>query len=319
MRFTLLLITLCFFFFITSSAQDYDLQTVQKDRSAQGFKGAVMQVTERQWVPAAGAMPSSAQAPDSSYSLEHSITWVFDSSGRALSVQRRDPDERRRKALTDTGAVFYYNKGKLVALSTSKENKRADSVSYRYLRNGLPDQCLVFDSKDALRYKITYAYRNGQVSMLRRKDKDNMVIAMIRYQYNSSGHLVESRHFDQQLRLTEIRRYSVRQDSKGEQGSYSVTGADGKMKGGASWVKDAAGRTLEENQVNGDREVTEFRNYTYGVEADPVSEKTFNAFVENDITYRYTYDEQQNWIRKEAYNDVGLLRSVTLRTIRYGH
>ncbi len=302
-----------------SPAQDYDLPAIEKILSAYAAKGNAMQVAEREWLPPAGTQvlrDRAASGPDSSYSQERSAMWAFDSAGHILSIQHREPDEHVRKGLAETQTAFYYNtQGKLIALSTGAGGKREDSVTYHYLKNGRVADYMVFNGKNELQYKITYTYKGGQVSMLRKKDRENMAIAMIRYKYGN-GQLMETQHFDRNFRLTETRRYSNKQEGGREQGSFAIMGADGKMKGGASWIKDKEGRIWEENEINGDREVTAHRSYTYDTGTEPVSGKVFDALEESNITYRYTYDAQQNWIRRETYYD-DLLRSVTLREIQY--
>lgn len=314
-----LLLLLSIGYSIYLPAREYDQLPQATTRAAFGFKGAVVQVTEKEWAPPADSLiPLSVGTvtPGPAYLLQRSQAWLFDTTGNIFSINRSDPDERKRKAMKESGDLYYYQKGRLIAVATAGNGKPADSVAYHYLKNGLMDDYQVFDNRGVLQYKFTYAYRNGRLSLLRKKDKENLVVAMTKYRYDGAQ-LMETQHFDANLRLAETRRYSRKQAEGSVQESYAVTDAAGKMKEGASWSSDGRGRLQEKNKINSDREVTEFHSYQYGDQDDPVAEKIFGYQEEAAIVHRYTYDEQQNWTKRETFYN-GLLQSVTLREIRYG-
>lgn len=317
---SLLFLLLSFGCSIYLPAREYDRLPAATTRAAFGFKGAVLQVTEKEWTPPSDSLiPLSAGPvmPGPAYQLQRSQAWRFDTTGHIFSINRSDPDERKRKAMKESGDLYYYRQGRLIAVATAENGKPADSVAYRYLKNGLMDDYQVFDGKEALQYKFTYAYRNGRLSLLRKKDKENLVIAMTKYKYDGAQ-LAETQHFDANLRLAETRRYSRKQADDGLQESYAVTDAAGKMKEGASWITDNQGRLQERNKINSNREVTEFHSYQYGPQDDPMAEKIFGYQEEATIVHRYTYDEQQNWTKRETFYN-GLLQTVTVRELQYGH
>ncbi len=308
----------CLFLTLSASAQDYDLQPEQCLRSSYQLNGAVLKITEQQWLPPQDSIfynNVAAFIPDNNYRLERSYTMTFDSAGYLQQINRAEPDERKRKELKTSSTQCYYRKGHLEAYVSRTEDK-TDSVAYVYRKNGLMDHYTVYDGKGVLQYKMTYVYKNGKVATLRRNDKGNMPVAMTKFRYNGAQ-LTETQHFDDQYRMTESRRYSQKQAEDGQQNeSYSITGGDGKMKGGMSMVRDKEGRILEQNVVNANREVSEYQSFAYDQHGQPVQEKIFSSLQEVVIEHRYIYDDKGNWIRKETFHD-GRLRAVSLRELQY--
>lgn len=318
-RTALLSICSSFLFLVSPAmAQDYDLVPQQCQRPYYQLKGSVLQVMEKQWLPPQDSLlfnNVAAFVPDNHYQLERSSITTFDSTGNLLHITGEEPDERKRKELSSFSQQHYYRKGQLIAYAIRKAGK-ADSVVYTYRKNGLMDRYTVYDSKGNLQYKMTYVYKNGKVVTLRRNDKDNVPVAMTKFKYSGSQ-LAETQHFDAQYRMTEIRRYSQKQEADGQWNeSYSITGDDGKMKGGMSWVKDKEERILEQNVVNANREVSEYHSFAYDQQGQPIAEKIFSSLQEATVENRYTYDDQGNWTKKEVFYN-GQLRSVILREIQY--
>lgn len=302
----------------SAAGQDYGQLLRQHDLKQYQLKGTVLGLQEQQWIPSPDSLFYSTAAsftPDNSYRAESSCDITFDTSGNVLTLRRSEPDERKRNEQKESSQVFYYRAGKLIAYA-AKEKEQPDSVAYTYRKHGLIDHYTVFNGKGDLQYKMTYVYKNGRVATLRRNDKGNMPVAMIKYKYDGDR-LTETQHFDEQYRLTETRRYSTRQMNDGEQNeSYSVTGADGQMKSGLSLVKDKEGRILEQSTINGNREVTEYHKFVYDAQGLPVEEKVFSEVQEIAITNRYVYDDKGNWTKKEVFHN-GQLHSVFLRKVLY--
>ncbi len=299
-------------------AQEYGQLPQQCDRRFYGLNGAVIRVEEKQWQPPLAALlysTTTAFTPDSSYRLSSSREMVFDTAGRVLSLHLTEQDEKKKNTLQESNSYFYYRKVQLAAFSR-KEKDKMDSVAFHYRKNGQMDYYSVFKDKGELQYKMTYVYKRGKVATLRKNDKGNMPVAMTKYKY-TGDQLLETQHFDDQYRLAETRRYSAKQTKEGLLNeSYSVTGPDGKMKSGASVVKDKQGMILEQNTINANREVTEYQSFAYNDQSQPVTEKVFSALEEATITNRYQYDDKGNWIKKEVFYN-GALRSVFLRQLQY--
>jgi hypothetical protein len=308
----------CLLFSLPAAAQDFDLLPRQCQRSYYQLKGPVLRVTEKQWLPPVDSIwysSAGAFTPDGSYRIERSSIMTFDSTGNLVSVAREEPDERKRKELQAISQQYYYRKGQLVAY-TLKDEAKTDSVQYSYRKNGLMDHYSVYDGKGNLQHKMTYVYKNGKLVTLRKQDKGNVPVAMTKFKYNESQ-LTETQHFDEQYRLSENRRYSRKAAADGQWNeSYSITGNDGKMKGGMSWVKDKDGNILEQSTINANREVSEYHSYSYDSNGQPVEEKIFSSQQEANIENRYTYDGQGNWTRKEIFYS-GRLRAVVIRELQY--
>ena len=304
---------------VCAAAGEYDQLPFQYDLKYFQLNGSVLQVREKQWLPSRDSFffnTAASLTPDNSYRLERSLDLQFNAGGQVLNQNSSLPDERKRNELKATGRSFYYQKDKLIAIRDTEGKDKADSVAYHYKKNGLMDYYTVFNGKNDLVYKMSYVYKNGRVATVRKNDKENRAVSMVKYKYIDTQ-LQECQYFDEQYRLTETRRYSFKAMPEGQLNeSYAVTLPDGHMKEGMSLVKDSLGRILEQNVINGEREVTEYRSFQYGQQGQPVAEKVFSSLQESDITNRYTYDDKGNWIKKEIFYS-GRLRSVILRELQY--
>lgn len=301
-----------------ATAQEYDLLPAQHSLQYYRLQGPVLRMLEKQWLPPQDSLyydQTASFIPDQNYRLESSCEMTFDSSGNVPLIQSREPDERKRKELKEKMQLFYYQGKQLIAYSNKEEDK-TDSVAFHYRKNGQIDHYRVFGNKQELLYKMTYVYKNGKLNTQRKNDQGNMPVAMVKYKYKG-GQLMETQHFDDQYRLTETQRYSnqLMNDNQRNE-SRSVTGPDGQMKSGLSLVKDGQGNILEQNTINGNREVTEYRSFIYDKQNQPVTEKIFSALQEATITNRYVYDDKGNWTKKEVFYN-GQLRSVYLRALQY--
>ncbi|HEU4608428.1 MAG TPA: hypothetical protein VFS31_09990, partial [Chitinophagaceae bacterium] len=154
-------------------AQDYDKLPGQKDRQSFGLKGLVRQLSEKQWRPAGDSLVvigAKGIGPDSSYILERSDEAVFDSLGNMQSLVSNDPDERKRRALKQTVHYYYYQKERMSAIRIKEEGSPADSLAFTWRKNGQADHYSLYNGKNELQYKMTYAYKNGKLFTARKND-----------------------------------------------------------------------------------------------------------------------------------------------------
>ncbi|MFA6059794.1 MAG: hypothetical protein WC756_16435 [Taibaiella sp.] len=304
---------------ISSSAEEYDKIPVQKDRIFYLLKGSVASATEQKWIPSKDSTVFSSVTDihvDKTYFMERSEEKVFDSNGFITKLITRESDNRKKNNVTEKERLFYYKNNKLIGLSDVEENRRTDSVEFHYRKKGEMDYYRLFNNKQDVVYKVDYVYKTGRVFSIRRKNEKQFPVSTIKYKYKDDC-LVETQHFNDQSSKIETRRYSVKTENDGKiNDSYSVLDEKGNMKEGLSSVKDSLGKLLEQNVINSEREVTEYKSYVYDEHSNPITEKIFSSFQELTITNRYTYDETGNWIRKEIFYN-GILNAVVLREIKY--
>lgn len=314
-----LLLCLSMLLTISSSAEEYDKIPVQKDRVFYLLKGPVVRITEQKWIPSKDSVIFSSVTNihlDKTYFMERSEEKIFDQNGFVTKLIIRESDNRRKSNVTEKERLFYYKNNKLIGLSDVEENKRTDSVEFHYRKKGEMDYYRLFNSKQGVVYKVDYVYKNGKVFSVRRKNEKQFPVSTIKYKYKDDR-LVETQHFNDQSSKIETRKYSVKKEQDGMiNDSYSVLDEKGNMKEGLSMVKDSLGKLLEQNVINSEREVTEYKSYAYDEHNNPVTEKIFSSFQELTITNRYTYDETGNWTRKEIFYN-GILNAVVLREIKY--
>jgi hypothetical protein len=314
-----LLLPLLIFVVISSSAEEYDKIPVQRDRTFYLLKGSVASVTEQKWIPSKDSTVFSSVADihvDKTYFMERSEETAFDSNGFITKLITRESDNRKKNKITEMQRLFYYKNNKLIGLSDMEESRKIDSVEFHYRKKGEMDYYRLFNSKLEVVYKVDYVYKNGKVFSVRRKNEKQFPVSTIKYKYKD-GHLVETQHFNDQSSKVETRKYSIKEEQDGMiNDSYSVLDEKGNMKKGLSLVKDSLGKLLEQNVINSEREVTEYKSYVYDEHSNPIAEKIFSSFQELTITNRYTYDEAGNWIRKEIFYN-GILNAVVLREIKY--
>jgi hypothetical protein len=314
-----LFLFLLMFTVISSSAEEYDKIPVQKDRTFYLLRGPVVSVTEQKWTPSKDSVIFSSVTDihiDKTYFMERLEEKIFDPNGFITKLTTKESDNRRKNNVIEKERLFYYKNNRLVGFLDMEENRRTDSVEFHYRKKGEMDYYRLFNNKQDVVYKVDYVYKNGKVFSVRRKNEKQYPVSTVKYKYKDD-HLVETQHFNDQSSKVETRKYSVK---KGQDGmindSYSALDEKGNMKEGLSLVKDSLGKLLEQNVINSEREVTEYKSYVYDEHSNPVTEKIFSSFQELTITNRYTYDEVGNWTRKEIFYN-GILNAIVLREIKY--
>jgi hypothetical protein len=304
---------------ISSGAEEYDKIPVQKDRSFYLLKGPVTHVTEQKWIPSKDSAVFSSVTDihvDKTYFMERSEEAIFDKDGFIVKRIIKESDNRRKNNIKEMDRQFYYKNNRLAGLSDTEEGRKTDSVEFHYRRKGEMDYYRLFNTKREVVYKVDYVYKSGKVFSVRKKNEKQFPVSTIKYKYKGDN-LVETQHFNDQSSRTETRKYSIKTEHDGKvNDSYSVLDEKGNMKEGLSSVKDSLGNLLEQNVINSEREVTEYKSYIYDEYRNPVTEKIFSSFRELIITNRYTYDETGNWTRKEVFYN-GILNAVVLREIKY--
>lgn len=298
--------------------RDYTELLAELDRQHYHLHGPVLKVSEKSWAPPPDSLFYSTRDSftlDAQYTLTSISELTFDTSGHILMARTQRPDKRKNTPELVTEEWFYYD-GRELSAYTGLHEEGSDSVSFVYRKNGQVDYYAVFNDKRDLQYRMTFTFKNGRVTTVRKKDEGNMPVAMIKYYY-SKGKLRETQHFDVNYRLYETRRYADQPAKEGRHNeSFSVTDADGHIKSGLSLVKDSEDRILEQSLVNDKREVTDYRSFVYDDKGQPVAQKIFSATEEATVTNRYKYDEAGNWIRKETFYN-GALRNIVLREFQY--
>lgn len=304
---------------LTVKAEDYDKLPDQKSRTFYQLRGPVQTVTEVRWAPAKDttifAATTVIPVDDKVYTMENTATRSFTPDGNMMTQLTEEYSGKKKNRIKMQSRTFSYREGRLVALSTLEDEKPADSVEFHYRKKGQMDYYRTFDSKGRVTGKVDYTYKNGMVFSMRKKDAEQLPVSTVKYKYKDD-HLVETQHFDAQSRRVETRKYSYRIADGHINDSYSALDDKGILKEGLLLIKDTTGMLLERNVVGDEREVTEYNGFQYNSRKDAETEKVFNAMIELTITNRYTYDEQDNWTRKEVFYN-GILNAVVLRTITY--
>lgn len=304
---------------LSSYASEYDSLMFRNDRAFCRLRGAVAGITTQQWTPSPDSTVFSATHAvqvDKSYTMVSVEEKMFDQQGFLAATSIKTLEGRRNNKWKAADRIFYYRKGNLEAVADAEDNRKTDSVVYHYRKKGGVDYYRLFNSRHELVYKINYTYKEGRIRTARRKNEKDLPVTLMQYVYKD-GRLVETRLLDEQSRNVEIRKYSVKQTVEGHLNeSYSVSGADGLMKEGRSAVRDSLGNLLEQNLIDDQRRVTEYKGYQYDEQGNAVVEKIFSSFRELTITNRYTYDHIGNWTRKEVFYN-GILNAVFLNEIRY--
>lgn len=301
-------------------AQQYDQLPFQKNDKYENLKGKVDAVSERTYVPAKDSVilqGATDIGPDGTWTLEHSEEVQLDSMGRVLHITISDLEDRKKNKMKISGHNYFYQKGRIMAQTDIDGKERKDSIAFHYKRSGQLEHYIAFSSRNSVQYKVTYAYdRDGKIITVRQKNEDNYPVAMIKHKYNGSQ-LQESQYFDQDFKQTATKRYSSKKSEEGKVNlSYVIMNMDGSIKEGMSWVKDAAGNTLEQSTINSERQVTDYRHFKYDGQGEQTEERIFSASQELTISVKLAYDEKGNWISKEVYHS-DRLQSLVERMLTY--
>lgn len=310
---------LCFFSASFSFADEYDLLPVQQNRKLLKLNGDVSFMKEQKWIlknDSAIYSTTSSLNVDDKFIMLRSEEASFDNIGNILNLKTSTQKDEKQDKMKDSIRYFYYDKNRVIAIVNKSEGKMLDSIEFHYLRKGLLDYYRLFGANGKVQYKITYVYKNKKVFTIRKKNDENLSISMIKFKYKEDK-LSECQFYDDQFKLIEIRRFASRSNIEGNKDeSYSVTDAAGIMKGGLTMTRDKSGNVLEQSAIDGERTVSEYDSYKYDGRGNRTEAKIFSATQEIHFEYRYTYDTNNNWVKKEVFaND--LLTSIVTRDYTY--
>jgi len=311
----------CFLLLLTgpfaADTGTYDRPPFPELEKYAGMHGKVLSVSEQQWTPLPGTVISDTLRRDvAAAGLQPggTETVLWDSSGRPVS--HTIAAEAGKKKMPVWSRRFYYREGRLDAAAVREEGQLADSVAFRYNRKGQVIDYRRYDDRRQLAYKVTYTYKEDRLFMVRKKNRENFPVAMIRYRYEGDK-LAEARHFDEQQQLVEIRSYSSTATPEGHlHNSSAVKDAAGNLREGSSRIVDGQGHLLELNELNGEREVVHYYRCRYNAYGLPEEEEERSASQSGTRVSYYLYDARRNWIRRDVFTG-GKLSAVFLRTIGY--
>jgi hypothetical protein len=302
------------------AANENDLLPVQQNRKLLKLNGNVVSLLEQKWVlktDTAIYNTTSNIILDSDYYMIRSEEASFNKAGDIQQLKTITLINPKDNTTKDSLRYFYYKDARLIGISNFLEGKRYDSMAFHYPKKGDMDYYKSLDINNGIQYKMVYTYEKGKVVSIQKEDSKGKDISSIQLKYKGDA-LFENQVLDDQERIVETRRFATRKNKDGNtEESYSATDAKGNMKGGLVMVKDAAGNTLEQNVVDGDRNISENYTFKYDVSDNRIDTKILTGTQSVHIEYRYTYDVHNNWTKKETFtNDI--LTSVVVRKITYG-
>jgi len=301
------------------SANEHDLLPVQQNRKLLKLNGNVSSVKEEKWVLKLDTSVYSTATTidvDSNFIMTRSEEALFDGPGNITMLRTISLVNYKDNITKDSSRYFYYKEEKLTGIANLLDNKRYDSMVIHYNRSGLLDYFKVLDVNNGIEYKMEYDYKDKKVASLRRTGPKNETIFSTVFSYRNNN-LFQSMNYDANDKLLESRKYSTNKDNYGNtQESFAGMDVKGKLKGGMTITKDAAGNILEQSMVDESSNIYESYRFTYDAYGNRLNANIFSGIQSFHIEYRYTYDAHHNWIRKESFtNDV--LISVIIRTIHY--
>lgn len=301
-------------------AGEYDMLPVQQNRKALKLNGIVTSMKEQKYVlvkDTAIYNTVSLINLDDNFIVVRSEEASFDNIGNILSLKTSALVDAKRNRMKDSSRLFYYKNDKIIGIQNLSEGKRTDSFEFHYLKKGLLDYYRLFDVNGGVAYKMTYTYKNRKVFIIRKKDKGNALVAMIRCKYKDDK-ISEWQYYNDQMKNSETRRFAYKVNSEGNiNESYSMSDANGILRGGLTVLKDPSGNVLEQSVVDSSRNVTAYFNYQYDDKQNKIKEKIYLGMEVANVENRYTYDSHNNWTKKEIFtNDV--LTAVVTRSYNYG-
>lgn len=300
-------------------ADEYDFLPVQQNRKMLKLNGNITAMKEQKFVLTADTAIYNTVtdiALDDKFIMVRSEEATFNAEGNILKLTTSSLTDAKRNKMKDSTSLFYYKDGRLTGIQHISENRRNDSFEFHYLKKGLLDYYRLTNGSGGVEYKMTYVYKNKKVFTVRKKNKDNFAVAMIKFKYKDDR-VSEWQYYDEQFRNTETRRFSYRKNKDGNiDESYAVLDADGNLKGGMTTLKDLSGNVLEQSVIDSGRTVSAYFSYEYDVHQNRIKEKMYLGMEQADIENRYIYDEHNNWTRKEIFTN-GVLTAIVTRSYNY--
>ncbi len=246
-------------------------------------------------------MPDSTVFTDTILTKSKEANYSFNEHGYMLSQQADSFDEKGRTVLSRETKYGYGKKGRLEGIVQMDEGKMIDSVHIGYNRNGQVDELVYFDKKGRKEGRVQYFYRNGKVFNIKQRDKDEMLLSFIRYEYDAAGNLREKEIKGNTLQYESSLKYSYDTLGNGYMqineydyaGAYKIMGMRGK-------VYDTAGRLVEVSVADSNKRIIESSTIEYNDKGLPSSELTFTMY-KYDYSYLYEYDENGWWKTRRKF------------------
>ena len=138
--------------------------------------------------------------------------------------------------------------------------------------------------------------------------------------FNEKGNKLEENWFNPDGRL--FSKYTYKYDDKGNKLEENSFNSDGSLNSKYTYKYDDKGNKIELNYFNSDGSLFLKSTSKYDDKGNEIERNSFISDVNLDdkYTYKYTYDQQGNWIQRIAYkvkNGVEKPSRIVERTIEY--
>lgn len=259
-------------------------------------------------------MPDSTVFTDTVLTKSKETNYIFNEHGYLMSQQIDSFNEKGKAIMRRETRYNYCKKGRLEGIVHMDDEKVGDSVYIGYNRSGHADEQAYFDKKGRKEGRVQYFYRNGKVFNIKLRDKDDMLLSFIRYEYDAAGNVSEKEIKGNTLQYESVIRYSydtlgngyVQINEYDYAGAYKIMGMLGK-------VLDTAGRVVEITVADSNKRVVASSTFEYNDKGLPISELTFRMY-KYDYSYLYEYDDNGWWKTRRKFEQ-GIPISKTHRVV----
>lgn len=246
-------------------------------------------------------MPDSTVFTDTLLTKSKEVNYIFNEHGHLLSLRSDSFDEKGKIIISKETKYYYGPKGKLAGVAHFDDSKMADSVYIGYNRHDMVDEQVYYDRKGRKEGRVQYFYRNDRVFNVKVRDKDEMLLSFIRFEYDAAGNLRKKEIKGNTLQYESSLKYSYDTMNNGYvqineydyAGQYKVMGMRGK-------VYDTVGRLVEFNTADSNKRIVESGTIEYNNMGLPASELIFTMY-KYDYSYLYEYDENGYWKTRRKF------------------
>lgn len=240
-------------------------------------------------------MPDSTVFVDTLLTKSKETNYTFNEHGHLLSLRSDSFDEKGKTIVSRETKYHYGPEDKLSGVVRFVDDKMSDSVYIGYNRHGKVDEQLYYDRKGRKEGRVQYFYRNNRVFNVKIRDRDEVLLSFVRYEYDAAGNLLKKEINGNTLQYESSLKYSydtldngyVQINEYDYAGQYKIMGMHGK-------VYDKEGRLVEFNVADSNKRIVESGTIKYNERGLPMSELTF-AMYKYDYSYLYEYDENGYW------------------------
>lgn len=248
-------------------------------------------------------MPDSTVFTDTILSKSKECNYTFNEHGFMLE-KKADSFDEKGKIITSTVTRYGYGaEGRLTSVVRYEDGRMTDSVFIGYNRRGGVEEQVYYDRKGRKEGRVQYFYRNGRVFNIKVRDKDDMLLSFIRYEYDAAGNIREKEIKGNALQYESSVKYSYDTMSNGYVQvneydyalPYRISGMRGK-------VLDTAGRVVETTVVDSNKRVVESGTIKYNDKGLPIYGLIFTMY-KHDYSYLYEYHEDGWWKTRRTFED----------------